>query len=140
MLENSDIGCLACNDEVANKLLSTKDAISHLDYLRDKKQEYLVCFSIDSGKRLIAHRIVTIGLLDMVLAHPREVFAAPVADRAAMIIVAHNHPSGDVKPSRSDIELTQRLAIAGQFLGISLIDHIIVTKKRHYSFKQHRML
>lgn len=116
-------------------ILSTVESIlPHLKFIRNKKQEYFVCLSLDSGYRLIRRRIVTIGLLDRVMAHPREVFAGPLQDRAAYVIVAHNHPSGDPKPSDHDIALTQQLVAAGQILGIKLLDHIIVTRNTHYSF------
>ncbi|HET9412205.1 MAG TPA: JAB domain-containing protein [Candidatus Saccharimonadales bacterium] len=105
-------------------------------FIRNKRQEYFVCLSLDSGRRLIARRTVTIGLLDMSLVHPREVFAGPLKDRAATVIIAHNHPSGIAEPSRQDIKATQQLIAAGQLLGIPLSDHIIITKDRHYSFRE----
>jgi DNA repair protein RadC len=121
-------------------LFTTKDVLVHLSFIRNKKQEYFVCLSLDSGQRLIVRRVVTIGLLDMALAHPREVFAEPITDRAAAVIVAHNHPSGDVTPSGRDIELTQQLVAAGQLLGIRVWDHVIVSQNSHYSFRQHSLL
>lgn len=95
-----------------------------------------MCLSLDSGMRAIRRRVVTIGLLDKVLAHPREVFAGPLQDRAACIIVAHNHPSGETQPSDHDIAMTQQLVAAGQILGVTLREHIIVTRDSYYSFGQ----
>jgi DNA repair protein RadC len=115
-------------------LRNNNDILPYLDHFRDKKQEFFICLSLDSGRRLIDRRVVTIGLLDATLAHPREVFAGPLVDRAAAVIVAHNHPSGDASPSRQDIEMTQQLIAAGQLLGVPLRDHIIITTKGHYSF------
>ena len=117
-------------------LRSSRDILSCLKHFRDKRQEYLICLSLDSGGRLINQRVVTIGLLDAALVHPREVFAGPLTDRAASVIIAHNHPSGETAPSKQDITLTQQLAAAGQLLGIPLQDHFIVTAKGHYSFRQ----
>lgn len=97
-------------------------------------------FSLDSGQRLIARRVVTVGLLDAALVHPREVFAGPLTDRAASVIIAHNHPSGDAEPSKADIKTTQQLAAAGILLGIKLEDHIIVAAKSHYSFRRSGLL
>jgi len=91
--------------------------------------------SIDSGRRLINKRVVFIGTVDTVMAHPREVYAGAVADFATSIIVAHNHPSGDPTPSKQDIATTQQLIAAGQILGVKLLDHIIVAEERHYSFR-----
>lgn len=115
-------------------LYKTEDILPHLNFIRKKKQEYFVCLSLDSGMRLIRKRVITIGLLDRTLAHPREVFAGPLQDRAAHVIVAHNHPSGDPEPSRYDITLTQQLVAAGQLLGVKLYDHVIVAGSDHYTF------
>lgn len=121
-------------------LLKTKDVLACLDHFRDKRQEYFVCLSLDSGQRLIARRVVTVGLLDATLVHPREVFAGPLTDRAASVIVAHNHPSGDAEPSKADIKTTQQLAAAGILLGIELRDHVIVAAEKHFSFRNHQLL
>ena len=119
---------------------TTKDVLSCVKHFRNKKQEYLICLSLDGGQRLIARRIVTIGLLDQSLAHPREVFAAPLKDRAAAVIIVHNHPSGDANPSQADIKTTQHLVAAGQILGIPLRDHVILASKKHFSFSRHRLI
>ncbi len=121
-------------------LLTQQDILTRLTDIRAKQQEYFVCLSLDGGQRLIAQRTITIGTLDSVMAHPREVFADAIADRAASIIVAHNHPSGDPHPSQKDITLTQQLAAAGQLLGIELRDHLILTKTEHFSYRQHHLL
>jgi DNA repair protein RadC len=121
-------------------LKDQKDVLARLSDIRTKQQEYVISLSLDGGQRLIAQRTVTIGTLDTAVAHPREVFADAIADRAASVIIAHNHPSGDLLPSQKDISLTQQLVACGQLLGIPLRDHIIVTKTGHYSFGQHHML
>lgn len=115
-------------------LNNAKDIVEQFNFIRRKKQEYFVCLSMTHGNRIIRRRIITIGLLDMVPTHPRELFAGAVTDRAAYIIVAHNHPSGDVAPSRGDVVATQQLVAAGILLGIPLRDHYIVTADRHFSF------
>jgi DNA repair protein RadC len=121
-------------------LRSQQDIVGRLEHIRHKQQEYFVVLSLDGGQRLIAQRTITIGTLDTVLAHPREVFADAISDRAAGIVVAHNHPSGDAKPSTKDIHLTQQLVAASQLLGIELRDHIIVAKTEQFSCRQHHML
>lgn len=121
-------------------LCTIQDILPYLKFIRTKKQEYILCLSLDSGNRLIARRVVTIGTLTSSLVHPREVFAGPLKDRAASVIVAHNHPSGDPHPSRKDIEATQQLIAAGILLGIPMRDHIIVSQEGHYSFKSSHML
>ncbi len=110
---------------------SPEKAVEQLADIRDKKQEYFVCLTLDGANRLIAKRIITIGTLTASLVHPREVFADAITDRAASIIVAHNHPSGSLDPSAADLEVTERLKDAGKLLGINLLDHIIVTATSH---------
>ena len=107
----------------------TEKAAEQLADLRDKKQEYFVCLTLDGANRLIAKRIISIGTLTSSLVHPREVFAEAITDRAASIIVAHNHTSGNLEPSQADTQITERLKIAGELLGISLVDHIVVTSR-----------
>ena len=104
-------------------------AVELLADIRDKKQEYFVCLTLDGANRLIAKRVVTIGTLTASLVHPREVFADAIADRAASIIVAHNHPSGSLRPSQADIVTTDRLKSAGELLGVPLINHLLITKQ-----------
>jgi DNA repair protein RadC len=122
-------------------LLTTADAIlAQVKFIRNKKQEYFICLSLDSGQRLIARRTVTIGTLTSTLVHPREVYAGPLKDRAASIVVVHNHPSGEPSPSGQDIKTTQQLVAAGIILGIPLAEHIIVSSNKHFSFKMDRLI
>jgi len=116
------------------------EVVARLSSIREKQQEYFMCLSLDGGQRLIAMRTITIGTLNTTIAHPREVFADAISYRAASIIIAHNHPSGNAQPSDKDITLTQQLAAAGQLLGISLNDHLIVAKNEYFSFRQHHLL
>ena len=109
---------------------SPEKAVEQLADIRDKKQEYFVCLTLDGANRLIAKRIITIGTLTASLVHPREVFADAITDRAASIIVAHNHPSGSLNPSTADLEVTARLRKSSEILGIALLWHIIITSDR----------
>jgi DNA repair protein RadC len=68
--------------------------------------------------------------------HPREVFADAIADRAAGVIFAHNHPSGDFQPSEADLHMHEQLTDAGKILGLRVLDHVIVTRKGYYSFQE----
>ncbi len=112
---------------------SPEKAVEQLTDIREKKQEYFVCLTLDGANRLIAKRIITIGTLTASLVHPREVFADAITDRAASIIVAHNHPSGNLEPSEADRQITTRLHEAGELLGIKIVDHIIITASGHKS-------
>ncbi len=110
---------------------SPEKAVEQLADIRDKKQEYFVCLTLDGANRLIAKRVITIGTLTSSLVHPREVFADAVTDRAASIIVAHNHPSGNLEASNADREVTNRLHDAAELIGITMLDHFIVTKSEY---------
>ena len=112
---------------------SPEKAAEQLADIRDKKQEYFVVMTLDGASRLITKRTITIGTLTSSLVHPREVFADAITDRAAGIIVAHNHPSGNLTTSDTDNEVTLRLKKTGELLGIRLIDHILITKSAHKS-------
>ena len=86
--------------------------------------------------RFCEKRIVTIGLLDKSPVHPREVFADVIADRAAAVILVHNHPSGDIQPSEADRRTHDQLSDAAKILGPRVLDNIIVTRKGYFSFQE----
>jgi len=121
-------------------LLKTADILPLLSDIACHRQEHFIVLSVDSGRRLITRRIVFIGTIDAVTAHPREVYAGAVSDFAMGIIVSHNHPSGDPNPSKQDIATTQQLIAAGQILGVQLLDHVIVAGGEHYSFRAEGMI
>ena len=112
---------------------SASDAVSLLADIRTKKQEHFVSLSLDGANRLIQKRIVSVGTINASLAHPREIFADVITDRAAGIIVAHNHPSGTALPSPEDIQTTKRLKEVADLLGINFYDHLIVTSDDYLS-------
>ena len=112
---------------------SPHKAAAQLDYIRNKKQEYFVLLTLDGARRLINNHIVTIGTLTSSLVHPREVFALALEDRAATIIIAHNHPSGVLDISEQDKAVSKKIQQAGELLGIRLDDHIIVAGNDHIS-------
>lgn len=118
------------------KIVTALDVLPLLADIAGKAQEHFICFSMNGANEVIERRIVTIGLLDRSQVHPREVFADVIADRAAAVIFAHNHPSGDPAPSAADLATHEQLAQAAKILGIRVLDHIIVTKTGHYSYQQ----
>lgn len=122
------------------KIYDYQDAIKLVAEVRDKKQEYFLTLTLDGAHHLIQKRTVFIGTLNQSLVHPREIFADAISDRAAGIILIHNHPDGSCEPSLEDIQLTRRLVEASKILGIELLDHIIVTKNHDFSFKVHGMI
>ncbi|HOM02162.1 MAG TPA: DNA repair protein RadC [Acetivibrio sp.] len=116
------------------KITFPSDILPLISYMSDRKQEHFICVSLNGASEVIATRVVSVGLVNNVQVHPREVFADPITDRATAVIVAHNHPSGSLVPSHEDIEVTKRLKEAGDTLGIKLIDHIIFSRKGYFSF------
>lgn len=120
--------------------LTPKDVWQELKDIRDNKKEHFVIFFLDARNQEIKREIISVGSLNANLVHPREVFEPAVRHTAAQIIVAHNHPSGDEKPSEEDKEITKRLTESGKILGIDIVDHIIVTKNNYFSFKEYKLI
>jgi len=96
--------------------------------------------TLDGASHIINTRTVFIGTLNQSLVHPREVFEDAIADRAAGIIIAHNHPSGTLSASQADIAVTQRLEEVSKLVGIELLDHVILAKDGFYSFVDEGLL
>lgn len=109
------------------ELLSVKDIWNLCADFRSSKKEHIVAFYLDTQKKLIERRIISVGTLDTSLLHPREVFEPALQLSAAGVVLAHNHPSGSLEPSDEDITITKRVADAGDLLGITLVNHIIVS-------------
>jgi len=122
------------------KIACARDVLPLVGDIAGKKQEHFVCLSLNGANEVIEKRIITIGLLDKSPVHPREVFADVIADRAAAVIFVHNHPSGELQPSESDLNIHRQLTEAGKILGIQVLDHVIVTRKGYYSFKETGLL
>ena len=120
----------------SRKIYYSSDVLVYLNTYADRKQEYFLCVSLNGAHEILSIRVVSVGLLNRAIVHPREVFAEAISERAAAIILAHNHPSGNVEPSSEDIEVTERLVEAGQILGIQILDHIIFSLDNHYSFSE----
>ena len=112
---------------------SPESAAEQLSFISEKKQEYFVALTLDGARRLINKHTVTIGTLMSSLVHPREVFSLAIEDRAASIIIGHNHPSGMLNISEQDREVTRRIKQAGNIIGIRLDDNVIVAGEEFVS-------
>jgi len=106
---------------------------------REKKEHFYI-LALDSRNNLVKINNVSTGTLDASLVHPREVFKEAIQASAAQVIIAHNHPSGDLEPSEGDLVITNRLVEAGKILEIEVVDHIIVTSNSFLSFKERKLL
>lgn len=125
----------------SEKISKPSEIVPFLKHYAHRNQEHFLCVSLNGANEIISVRVVSIGSLTGTIVHPREVFADVIVDRAAAVIVAHNHPSGNTTPSEEDINLTDRLAEAGNILGIKLLDHIILSPRGDFlSFAQKGLL
>jgi len=115
------------------KIAFPPDVYPIIRHIADRTQEHFLCVSLNGANEVIKVRTVSVGLVNRALVHPREVFADPITDRASAVIVAHNHPSGNLCPSQDDLAVTRQLKAAGQTLGIRVLDHIIFNRENYYS-------
>jgi DNA repair protein RadC len=122
-------------DKKSELILSPRDVWENLKDIRDNKKEHFVVFYLDARNQKIQRDIISIGILNANLIHPREVFEPAIYHTAAQILIAHNHPSGDTKPSDDDLAVTKRLIEAGKILGIEVSDHVIVSQTSFLSLK-----
>jgi len=119
------------------KIKFPADVLPLIQHYADRKQEHFLCISINGANEIMNVRVVSIGLVNKSQVHPREVFADVISERASAVIVAHNHPQGELKPSNEDIQITKQLKEAARILGLSLLDHIIFNTKGYFSFAEH---
>ena len=104
--------------------------------ISDNKKEHFMILHLDSKNRVIKDEIISIGILNASIIHPREVFKSAIKESANSIILVHNHPSGDSEPSIEDKEITERLMETGELLDIKVLDHVIIGKDNFHSFKE----
>ena len=116
------------------KIKSPGDIYPLVNHYGDRKQEYFISLSLNGAHEVTAVRVVSVGLVNRAMVHPREVFADVIQDRAAAVVCCHNHPSGNLDPSLEDREVTRRLKESGEILGVPLLDHVIFSEKGYYSF------
>lgn len=107
--------------------------------LDDKEQEYFYCLYLDNKKRIKKNKLLFMGTINYSIVHPREIFKEAYLVGAISIIIVHNHPTGDVTPSKQDIDTTNKLIEVGNILGIKVDDHIIIGHNCYYSFFENTM-
>jgi len=122
------------------KISQAKDLMPQLARYACKRQEHFVVAILDGGHQVLRIKLVTVGLLNRTLIHPREVFRPAILESAAAVILVHSHPSGNLDPSREDRDITRRLVESGQLIGIPVLDHLIISKQGYYSFQEAGML
>ncbi|MGB4254339.1 MAG: DNA repair protein RadC [Rectinema sp.] len=122
------------------RIAMPKDAYPLLIHFADIRQEHFIVISLNGGHEVNAIREITKGLINKTVVHPREVFADPITDRACAVVVAHNHPSGNLEPSDEDVDITKRLRQSGDILGIPVLDHLIFSESGYFSFMEHGLI
>lgn len=103
-------------------------------------QENFIVIALNGAHEILFIKCITTGIVNKTLAHPREVFSDAIKARATSIAIAHNHPSGMLEPSDDDISLTKRIKFAGSILGISILDHLVISENGYFSMLEHKML
>ncbi|MGN0728180.1 JAB domain-containing protein [Treponema sp.] len=119
---------------------SPSDVIPFLHHYTLMPTEHFITITVNGAKEILSTRVVSVGTINKALIHPREVFANAVSEYASGIICCHNHPCGQCYPSNADIESTKILQQAARILGISFMDHIIITQENYFSFLEHGIL
>lgn len=110
----------------AEYISSPEDVYELFKHLREETKEHFIGLHLNTKHKIISFDTVSIGSLNASIVHPRELFKTAILANASQIILIHNHPSGNSRPSQEDITLTQRLVKAGDILGIQVIDHVVI--------------
>jgi DNA repair protein RadC len=131
---------LEMGEETIPLISFVKDVIAQVSFLRNKLREHLVVLYLNSRNELLFKKDMFIGTLNANLVHPREIFAEALRQNAASVILVHNHPSNNSEPSEDDLEITKRIVEAGKIMGIDVLDHIIITQSKFFSFKEKKLI
>jgi len=131
---------LKIGEETLPKIESIRDVVSQFSYLREKEREHLAALYLNARNEVIFKKHLFVGTLDANICHPREIFKYAIEKNSASVILVHNHPSGDPEPSKADLEITKRILEAGKIMGIDVLDHIIISKTKIFSFKEKKLI
>jgi DNA repair protein RadC len=116
------------------------EAVPLLAEIKDQRREHFLCLYLNARNQVVHKEVISIGSLSASIVHPREVFRVALQHAVASVLLAHNHPSGDVSPSKDDLELTRRLVKAGELMGIEVLDHLIVGPQEFISLKERGLM
>jgi DNA repair protein RadC len=120
-----------------HQITSPSDAFPFVQSYGLRDQEHFLVLSLSGAHEVMSTKVVTVGLVNRTLVHPREVFSSVLIERATAVIIAHNHPSGNLTPSLDDLQVTQELKKAGEILGIKVLDHLVFCFTGFYSMLEH---
>ena len=119
---------------------TTGDALPYLSDIKNRDREVFKVLHLNARNQVVFEEIIAVGSVSTCIVHPREVFRNAVSAGASSLVLAHNHPSGDVSPSQDDINLTRRLVQAGEIMGIDILDHVIVGKDDFLSLRERGLI
>lgn len=128
------------NSYLKSVITSPLDILPYVKHFSLEQREHFVSIALNGSREIIEEHVVSVGTSKRTMVHPREVFNHAVRVNASGIICCHNHPFGKCLPSREDMNVTSRLLLAGEVLGITVLDHIIITQDSYFSFLEHGML
>lgn len=131
--DKNKIACPQDVHAILEALLASEDEV-------DRDKEHFWVFQLDTRHQIKVLELVSLGILNAALVHPREVFTRAIANRCNAILAAHNHPSGNAMPSQEDLEITRQLVKAGEILDVKLVDHVIVTDSGYVSMKNEGLI
>jgi DNA repair protein RadC len=137
-MELSELETVYLHEQEKIILNDPKKVFEQTKDLRNWTKEAFVVFCLDTDLSIISREIISIGTLNSCIIHPREIFRTAITRNANSIIVAHNHPSGNLTPSKKDLDITKQLKNAGEILNILLLDHVIVSKQGYNSIKDNK--
>lgn len=136
IIASLELGRRAVGESPAKKVQTPADVLREVDGLREKSQEYVVALYLNARRELVKKQVIAIGSMNQNIIEARDIFSPALALPCGFFILVHNHPSGDPQPSDDDLALTKKLLKAGSLLGISLIDHLVVTRNEYFSFRE----
>lgn len=128
------------NSHLQAKIRCPSDIIPYLQNYAIKSQEHFVTVCLSGAHEILTINVTSVGTLNKTLIHPREIFSDAIKQKAAAIIICHNHPSGNCNPSSDDIETTKKIMDASKIIGIPLLDHIIINQSSYFSFVENNIM
>lgn len=125
---------------IGPSISSPGDIFREVRHYATRDQEQFIVLVLNGAHEVLNVFVATVGLVNKTLVHPREIFSDAIQRRGTAIAIAHNHPSGKLDPSEDDINVTKRILISGDILGIKVLDHIIFSSSSYYSFLEHGLM
>lgn len=122
------------------QILEPEDAYKVVRHFATRMQEQFIVIALNSAYEVLSVDVASMGTVNQCMVHPREVFATPIKKRSIAVILAHNHPTGNLHPSSNDLLITNRLKQCGEILGIKILDHIIFSEDNFYSLEENEEL